>query len=331
MKKLLIVVLSLILVFSLASCNSNNTPKEVLDVKIVGLKGPTSIGMIKSIDEIPSLGDNVTSSYEIVPAPDVLIAKLLNDEFDFATVPTNVAAILFNKKDNYQIMGIPIWGMLYVVTNDVEINSWEDFKGQNVYPFAQGSSPDIIFQHLANANGLTPFEDVDISYNYQQAELAQALIAGEVSVAVLPEPFVTSALLKNPDLKIVMDIQEEWKKANMASSVVPADSSYPMTSLIVRKQFAIDHPEIVASFEKSYADSIIWVNENPKEASLLVEKHEIGFAAKAAELAIPRANMDYKSISEVKNEVSYYFDVLSGFSMKTIGGAMPDETIYYEK
>ncbi len=330
MKKILSLVIGLVLIIGLTACQEE-APKNIVNVKIAGLKGPTSIGMIKNIDETPDLGDGFTASYDIVSAPDVLVGKLLNGEYDFATVPTNMASILYNKKQNYQIAGIPIWGMLYVVSSDDSIQTWEDFKGETVYPFAQGSTPDIIFQHLADFNNLTVGEDVEVSYAYQQAELAQALIAGEVSVAVLPEPFVTSALLKNKDLKIVMDVQEEWKKSKLALSSIKPDTSYPMTALIVRTEFAENHPEIVESFMQQYTDSINWVNDNPKDAAMLVEKHEIGFSAAAAELAIPRANMEFAEASQVQNEVMSYFYILNDFSPKTIGGAMPNEEIFYSK
>lgn len=329
MKKINVIMLCVILIFSITACGEKVQPNQpITQVKVAGLKGPTSIGMIKMIDEQQTIGENTNVNYDILPTPDVLVSKLLNGEYDFATIPTNVASIIYNKKGEYQITGVPIWGVLYVVTNGIEINDWEDFKEQTIYPFAQASTPDVIFKYLLEKNNIN-LEEVNFDYSIQQAELAQALVSGEVSIAVLPEPFVTATTMKNSDLKIQMDLQEEWKKVNATSSVIPADASYPMTAVVVRKEFADNHPEIVEAFLKNYDDSIKWVNQNISDAAALVEKHEIGLTAKAAEQAIPRCNLKLVNTTDAQNYINYYLQVLNDFSPKTIGGQMPDENFYY--
>lgn len=336
MKKLSLFIMCILLIFSISACSQSVEPEPEdepqpisnVEVKVAGLKGPTSIGMIKMIDEQQSIGENTQVSYDILPTPDVLVSKLLNGEYDFATIPTNVASIIYNKKGEYQLAGVPIWGVLYVVTNGVEITDWDDFKGQTVYPFAQASTPDVIFKYLLEKNGVS-LDDVTLDYSVQQAELGQALVASEVSVAVLPEPFVTAVTMKNADIKIQMDIQEEWKKIQTASSAVPSDASYPMTAIVVKKEFAEAHPEMVEAFLNQYDDSIKWVNESTADAAMLVEKHEIGLKAKAAEQAIPRCNLELVHAPTAKTTIENYLSVLNEFSPKTIGGQMPDENFYY--
>ncbi len=331
MKKIILWTVTAFMFFGMVGCT--NQPIEeappTTEVKIAGLKGPSSMGMIKMIDEQSSFGDNVSTLYDIVPAPDTLVAKLLNGEYDFATLPTNVASIIYNKKGAYQISGISTWGMLYVVTDDPDIKTWSDFSGKTVFPFAQASTPDILFKYLLNLNGIDPEKDVTFDYSLQQAELVQALAANQVSIAVLPEPFVTAVTMKNPDLKIPMNLQEEWKIAHATSSILPADASYPMTAVVVRKEFAEEHPEIVTQFMNEYESSVNWVNENPGEASHLIEKNELGLTAKAAENAIPRSNMKLVKTSDCKNIIEFYLNVFNGFSPQSIGGAMPDEDFYY--
>lgn len=334
MKKISLILLSILLIFSVSACTQTAEPEPQaeqqtpIDVKVAGLKGPTSIGMIKMIDEQQAIGENTNVSYDILPTPDVLVSKLLNGEYDFATIPTNVASIIYNKKGEYQVAGVPIWGVLYVVTNGVEINDWDNFKGQTVYPFAQASTPDVIFKYLLDKNSVSS-DDVTFDYSIQQAELAQALVAGEVSVAVLPEPFVTAVTMKNKDIKIAMDIQEEWKTVHTESTEAPADAAYPMTAVVVKKEFAEAHPEMVETFLDNYDDSIKWVNESTADAAELVEKHEIGLKAQAAELAIPRCNLELIDAGSAQFPINHYLKVLFDLSPKTIGGQMPDENFYY--
>lgn len=340
MKKIVFLMIVLLLILSFAGCTEqpqveespqNEEPAQIdtIEVKVAGLKGPSSMGMIKMIDEKTSFGEGVNTTYDVLPAPDVLVSKLLNGEYDFATLPTNTAAIIYNKSGNYQVAGISTWGMLYVVTNGIEINGWSDFEGQKVFPFAQGSTPDILFKYLLKQNGLDPENDVTFDYSIQQAELAQALAAGEVSIAVLPEPFVTATTMKNSDIQIAMNLQEEWKNAHMTSSVIPAEAAYPMTAVVVRKEFAQQYPEIVDQFLSAYSESADWVNANPAEASVLIENNELGLAAKAADNAIPRTSIDLVKVDDCRNVVEFYLNVFNGFSPKSIGGSMPDENFYY--
>lgn len=336
MKKISVIIMCILLTLSISACTQTvepepkTEPQQTIDVKVAGLKGPTSIGMIKMIDEQQTIGENTNVSYDVLPTPDVLVSKLLNGEYDFATIPTNVASIIYNKKGEYQVAGVPIWGVLYVVTNGLEVTDWDDFKGQIVYPFAQASTPDVIFKYLLKQNGVA-LDDVTFDYSVQQAELAQALVAGEVSLAVLPEPFVTAVTMKNADIKIAMDIQQEWKAVHTESTEAPADASYPMTAIVVKKEFAEAHPQMVEAFLNHYNDSIKWVNQSAGEAAKLVEKHEIGLTVEAAEQAIPRCNLDLVNAATAEFPINHYLKVLNEFSPKTIGGQMPDENFYYGK
>ncbi len=336
MKKINLIMMCVLIIFSISACTPTAEPEiepevepqPAIEVKVAGLKGPTSIGMIKMIDEQQTIGENTHVIYDILPTPDVLVSKLLNGEYDFATIPANVASIIYNKKGEYQVAGVPIWGVLYVVTNGVETTDWDDFKGQTIYPFAQASTPDVIFKYLLEQNGVS-LDDVTFDYSVQQAELAQAIVAGEVSIAVLPEPFVTAVTMKNADIKIAMDIQQEWKAVHTESTEAPADASYPMTAVVVKKEFAETHPEMVEAFLNQYNDSTMWVNESTAEAATLVEKHEIGLTAEAAEQAIPRCNLELVNASTAESAINHYLKVLNEFSPKTIGGQMPDENFYY--
>src|SRR4030042_1582339 len=84
-------------------------------INIGSLNGPTSIGMIKLHNEKPSLGKDVTSNYEIIATPDIMISKLLSEEIDIAALPTNVAVKLYNKGLNYKLAAVIGYGVLYLI------------------------------------------------------------------------------------------------------------------------------------------------------------------------------------------------------------------------
>ncbi|QEK13358.1 ABC transporter substrate-binding protein [Crassaminicella thermophila] len=327
MKKILSLLMVLMLIFSAVGCSkkeeTNKSEKEI--VKIAGLKGPTSIGMIKMFEEKPSLGENFDSVYEVAQNPDILVSKLLSKEVTFAALPTNVAAKLYNKGAGYKLAAINTWGVLYVMTQGEEIHNWEDLRGKNINSIAKGSNPDVIFRYLLEKNGLNPDKDVTLDYTLGHVELAQAMAAKKVNIALLPEPFVTMVSMKNKDAKIAMNIQDEWKNTLGGKALIPQGC------IVVREDFAQKHPEVVNKFLAEYEKSVKWVNENKEEAGVLVEKHGIGMKAKMAEMAIPRCNLDFKTASDAKEAVENYLKVLYDFSAKAVGGKLPDENFYYHQ
>lgn len=298
------------------------TPIEAITLRIGSIKGPSGVGMVKIMEDNPVLGEGVTSEYEIVASPDILVAKVLKDETDIAVLPTNVAAMLYNKGADYQLIGINTWGVLYLMENGEEVSSWDDLKGKTVTLFSKGSSPDVIFRYLMAENGLTE-EDVTIEYMPSHIELSQMMIAGEKTLGLLPEPMVTMVQMKNQDIKVAMNLQEEWKAT--------ADMEFPQGCLVARKGLIEVRPEVVEAFLDYYDESCAWVNKNLEEAGGLVEKYEIGMTSQMAQKAIPKSNIRLGKSYEVKETIDKYLKVLFEFSPQEIGGKVPDEGFYYTK
>ncbi len=307
---------------------STPAPKtKVEEVKVdVGiLRGPSAISLIKMIDEKPILGDGVTVAYAVEQSPDVLSSKILSGEMEIATIPTNMAASLYNKGVPYQMAATNNWGVMYVVSNGVPINNWSDLKGKTIGAVSKGAASDVVFKYLLSKNAVNPDQDLSINYSPSPVELAQMLIAGKTKLAALPEPWVSVVQSKNPQIKMVLDLQKEWTRMQ------GADTPFAQTCLVVNKNFAAKHPAVVEAFLTEYAGSIAWVNKNPQPAAALIKKNDIGIPAEVAEAAIPRCNLGYMSAQEARPAVEKYLKVLFAFSPETVGGKVPDDKFYYQK
>jgi len=297
-----------------------STPDK--NVNIASLKGPTSIGMIKMHEELPVFGENITSNYEIVASPDIMISKLLSEEVDIATLPTNVAAKLYNKGVDYKLAAIVGENVLYVLSQGEEINDWQDLKNKKINVISKGSTPDVVFRYLLEKNNIDSKTDVELDYTVEQVELSQLVISGKAEIAILPEPFVTMVLLKNKNVKLAFDFGKEWE-------IYKNGQALPMSCLMIRSEFAQNNPELIASFLKKYKESIDWANNNIDDAAKLVEKFEIGMDAVTAREAIPRCNIKYTDSSQAKNLVNDYIKTLLDFSPEDVGGKIPDEKFFY--
>ena len=118
---------------------------EPVSVHIAGLSGPTSMGMIQMIAGKALNDETYTVDYEIAAAPDVLTGKLINGEVDIAALPTNSAAVLYNKTEGeVQLLAQNTLGVLYLVGKDAEgIKTAADLAGKSLTMSGSGGVPEF--------------------------------------------------------------------------------------------------------------------------------------------------------------------------------------------
>ncbi len=295
------------------------------EIKVGALKGPTGFGMSKLIDDVENGSSSVHADIQILPTPDKLVPMVVKGELDFACVPTNLAAVLYNKTGGeIEICAVNTLGVLHLVgteENADKIKSIADLKGTTLMATGKGAVPEYLLNHLIEANGLVLNEDVVVDYSLTHQELAASVAAGENDLAMLPQPFVTIAAMKGENVVEILNLEEEWLK-------IYQDMPITTGCIIVKKAFLEEHPEAAEAFLNDYKASIAWVNENPVEASQMIEKYGIFPKAKVAEKAIPNCNMVYMDGDEMKESVSGFLNVLFEANPKSVGGSMPAEDFY---
>jgi NitT/TauT family transport system substrate-binding protein len=321
-----------LIILSLAGCaptkkevKQPSQTQEPVSFNVAVLRGPSALSMVKMIDQNPSLGKEVKVNYIMEQSPDVLVSKLLTGEIEMATIPTNMAAKIYNKGVGYQLAVINTWGVMYVVTNGVNVSKWSDLKGQQINTVAKGSAADVVFKYLLTKNNINPEMDAVLSYITTPVEAAQLMIAGKSKIAALPEPWVSVVLSKNPNARLALDLQKEWTRLNGEN--VP----FAQTCLVVKKDFANKNPQIIANFLAEYNNSINWINKNSSQAGELAKKHDIGIPADVTAKAIPMCNIRYMDAISARPAVEKYLQVLLDFSPESIGGKLPDAKFYYQK
>ena len=65
--------------------------------------------------------------YEVVPTTDLIVARITSKEADFAVVPVNLAAQLYQKNIPYKLTSVVTWGNLYIASSE-NIEGWEALK-----------------------------------------------------------------------------------------------------------------------------------------------------------------------------------------------------------
>jgi NitT/TauT family transport system substrate-binding protein len=213
--------------------------------------------------------------------------------------------------------------MLSLLSSDANVRSIADLRGKTVEVAGQGATPDFVFRRVLEFNGLTPGKAVALGYSMAPSEIAQSLIAGRVSAALLPEPFATMALTGKPDLVSVVDIQREWTRAG-------GKDNFPMTLLVVDGAFASENPGAVKEILNAVKASSEWVRTNPADTGKLVEKHELGLSAPVVAAAVPKSNYVFIPAAEGRAALEALFALFLEYAPASIGGVLPGEGFYFK-
>ena len=305
------------------------TSKEPVTVNIAALKGPTAMGMVKFMDDADKgvLTDN-QYHFSILASADEITPKLSQGEFDIAAVPANLASVLYNNTEGeIQVLAINTLGVLYIVEIGDTVASVEDLRGKTIFASGKGSTPEYALNYILSANGIDPASDVTIEWKSEHAECLAALMAEENAIAMLPQPFVTTAQTKSDAIRVALDLTEEWDK-------LQADSETPSALItgvaVVRKAFAEENPAAVAAFLDHYKASVEYVNSNVEAAAQLVSAYDI-VPEEVAVKAIPACNITLIEGSEMQDKLSGYLAVLLEQNPKAVGGALPADDFYYSR
>ncbi|MBU9727536.1 ABC transporter substrate-binding protein [Diplocloster modestus] len=310
---------------------SSQTPSGTDDETVIhvgALKGPTSMGMVKLMADSDAGTTAARYEFSIHGAVDEMTPKIVQGDFDIAAVPANLASVLYNNtKGQISVLAVNTLGVLYIVENGETVQSVADLKGKTLYASGKGATPEYALNYILKSNGLDPAKDLTIEYKSEHTECVAALAADPAGVAMLPQPFVTTAQVKNPDIRVALDLSREWDNAQEGQEV---KSSLVTGVVVARNDFIEAHPDLVHTFMDEYRASIEYVNGNVEDAAKLVGSYDI-VPEEVAVKALPACNIVFMEGSEMKDALSGYLSVLMEQNPKAVGGALPDETFYYNR
>ena len=336
-KKAGALVLALALTLALAACGQQETqteePEEVTgeSYSVAALKGPTAMGLVKLMSDAES-GAELTNDYTftLAASADEVSPKLMQGELDIACVPANLAAVLYQKTGGEIVtLGINTLGVLYIVENGNAVTSMADLAGKTIVASGKGSTPEYALRYLLRENGVDPDGGVVIDWKSEHSECVSALATGAATIALLPQPFVTVAQSKLQDLRVALDLTQEWDALDNGSAL--------LTGVVVaRKDVVEKNPAAIDAFLADYAASVEWVNANTADAAALIGEYGIVDAA-VAEKALPACNIVCITGTEMKEKLSGYLQVLFDEEPSSVGAqagadaktGLPGDDFYY--
>ena len=333
MKKLLAILLTLILVFAFAGCSNNDTTSSAPDVQsepeytavdmtVACMTGPTGIGMAKLMADSDAKTPANNYTFTVASAAPDITGKFLKGEINIASVPTNVAATLYNKSEGkVRMLAVNTNGVLSILEKGNTIKSITDLKGKTIYSTGKGQNPEYILNYILRENGIDPSKDITINF-VSSEDLIAKLVSGEAEIALAPEPAATTVMIKNPALNRVLSINDEWAKVS--------DTELMMGCVIALDSYVEANPAAVEKFLEEYEASVKYATTNIDETATHCETYKIAASAAIAKKAIPTCNLCYVTGKDMKDNVNGYFNVLFKADPTSIGGKLPADDLYHK-
>lgn len=301
--------------------------EEPVAVRAAALKGPTAMGLVKFMSEVDAgnLKDE-DYSFRIVASADEVAPLISKSEVDIAAVPANLASVLYNKTSGaVRVIAVNTLGVLYICELGDTVSTVADLRGKTIFSAGKGATPEYALEYVLRANGLDPTTDVTIEWKSEHAECVAALAQNANAIAMLPQPFVTTAQAKNDQIRVALDLNQEWAAACKAEG---RDGKLITGVAVVRSEFADAHPEAVDAFLGHYRESVEFVNANTDEAAALVGGYEIVPEA-VAKKALPACNITFVDGADMKEQLGGYLEVLADQNADAVGGKLPGDDFYY--
>ena len=349
MKKLVSLLLSAALMLSLAACGGSTAgstaassqaasseaassqaassestePLSTTDaVRIAGLKGPTTMGLVNLLPMEEDGSASLDYDLQLYGTADEIVPLLTKGELDMAAIPANLAATLYQKtQGGIQVMAVNTLGVLYVVEKGDTVHSVADLKGRTILSTGKGTTPEYVLRYILQQNGIDPDQDVTIEFYSEATEVTAQMAVAQDAIAVLPQPYVTSASMQDDTLRVALDLTEEWDKV--------CDTQLITGVTVVRTEYAQEHPDVVEAFLKDYTASVDAANNDLDGTAALCEEQGVVAKAAIAKAALPNCNIVCVTGDEMQADVAGYLQVLYDADPAAVGGAMPDDAFYW--
>lgn len=326
LQPLLRVVLGLILAAGAALVQAEKLPKLILAGPLSSVSNP-----LIHIVESGALAD-LAEQVEFISwrDPDQLRVLALNGKADFLAMPTNVAANLYNRGSQLQLLNVSTWGLLWMVSRDPNLKTLRDFKGKEIAMPFRADMPDNIFTLLAERQGLNPRKDFQLRYVSNPIDAMQLLLMRRVDHVLLAEPAISMALRKSrsfpisaiaPTIYRSVDLQQEWGRVFQREARIPQAG-------IVALGKAKDNAVLIARFQAAYASSLQWCNQNTAACGAEVAKHIEMLTPEAVADSLRVGQNRFVSAQQARPELEFFFQQMLNKQPALVGGKLPNAAFY---
>ncbi|KDE63265.1 hypothetical protein FUSO5_08140 [Fusobacterium necrophorum BFTR-1] len=288
------------------------------EYKMLIPNGLPTIALAYMMEETREI-DGASLRYLLPKANDAMMVEMMKGTPDIAVIPSNLAAQLYQKQGEYKILGTLTSSSFYILGRS-PLSELKELKGKKIYAFAKGLTPDIVLKTILKRNQLE--KEVDIQYLSSPIEALQMHLKEKNSFVFLTEPMITQAMLKNKDIKILFSMEEEWKKQ------FPQTTGFPQAVVVVKKEL-LGNYQFRKELDISLQASVNFLYNSPRGAEVLA-KYGFSFSDETLYPLLKRSGIQWTGIYSFKQKENFeqYYKILEKENPNTIGGRIPEDSIY---
>lgn len=300
---------------------------DACSVRVGSVIGPPAMGLSQFIvaAKAGKTFNDFSFNFDYAVDYQALSAAFNQGDFDICVMPSNIGPILYNNHElnnEYQVISVNNLGVLYVMTTDASISSFDDLKGRTVYAYGAGGTPEYTIQALLKKNG---YEGTfTLEFKSTPFEILNLMQQEPNCVAILPQPFVSLSKIMVNGLRVPIDITVEWNKA-----FADTGSQAVTTITCVNKKFLEEHEQAVIEYLKMAGQSVEWTLANMQDAAALQEELGTFLNNEVALDAMPYISMTCITGVPMRTALSGFLEELYAANPDSIGGALPDDGFYY--
>lgn len=240
-------------------------------------------------------GQGVNATVTSFDTDDEINAALISGQIDGANIATHTALRLASE-------GTPLTIVLLLDQSNTAdailapsaITSVADLAGKTI-AYEEGTTSDILLRYALGQNGLT-LDDVT-KVPTPAGDAAVAVATGQVDAAVTYEPYITTALAENTDLRLLYGASEN---PGLIGDV-----------FVVKTDYLASHPGQVEALIRAWGDAVDFYDANTTEGQAIMEA---AVGAEAGSLTTAFEGVDLYDLQEAKDLMTGggYLETLKG-------------------
>jgi len=205
------------------------------------------------------LGDNVEVKTQVFNAGPSAIEALFANQVDVTYIGPNPAINGYVQSDGEAlkiISGAASGGAVFVVRNDVGINSVDDLANKKFASPQLGNTQDVALRKYLLDHGYKTKENggnVEV-LPAKNADIVTLMIKKEIDGGWVPEPW-GAKIIKEANAKIFVDERDLWPNGDFVTA-----------HIIARTDYLKKNPDIIKKLLNAHIAETEWINNNPDEA-----------------------------------------------------------------
>ncbi len=315
MKKIIAFTTCLVTLFFAVACGKTDGK-----IKVTVVDGAPALA-------VATLLDNENYEVKIVSGADKVLADVTNKECDFAVLPLNSSATLYNRGLDIKLLSVNVFGVLHLVGKDDTVKNFEDLKNKTVYNIGKGATPDITLQYVLRENGVEFTENendksgkVLLKYVQSATELIPLLKQGIADFGVLGEPAVTNAVKMVSSLTSLFDLTVEFDKVS--------ECKYTQAGIVVSGEFLKENKKKVQRFYNDLNNNDGYLENNYQSLKEKLQSKGSTLNVDFNLELIEKLNLKNELAYKIKTDVLGYLNLIYGFNSNLVGGKIPNEEFF---